>query len=224
MKSFSIYHLPIAIFCPPTSTKVARWANRHSGTHSPPRVSLSQTQELPPKVMELWVYLAHGSFYFSKLKWKEWGSSEHCLWRKKLLPEALLWDYENRPWVRIRREGRRRGGGGDQSCPFSPVLTGSVQYPRWVTLGWVRVSLPFPRTQGPFFCCQSQPDVPGLAQRILIPRSVPLSAAGAPNLVGWKLLCADRITHTNPVLLWLQLHAFQQWMLASFTVSHRTSV
>lgn len=37
MKGHSIYCLPIAIFLPSTSTKVARWANRHSGTHSTPR-------------------------------------------------------------------------------------------------------------------------------------------------------------------------------------------
>lgn len=37
MKGRSIYCLPIAIFLPSTSTKVARWANRHSGTHSPPQ-------------------------------------------------------------------------------------------------------------------------------------------------------------------------------------------
>lgn len=89
IKNLSIYHPPTAIFLPPTSTKVARRANRYSSTHSGSGLSLSQTQELPPKVMELWLYLAHGSSYLLKLKWKEWGSSEHCLWKKKMLPGSL---------------------------------------------------------------------------------------------------------------------------------------
>lgn len=49
---------------------------RHTLT---PRASLSQTQELQPNVIELWVYLAHGSPYFFTFKWKEWEKSEQCL-------------------------------------------------------------------------------------------------------------------------------------------------
>lgn len=33
------------------------------------------------------------------------GDSEQCLYKKKKLPGALLWDYENWPRVRISREG-----------------------------------------------------------------------------------------------------------------------
>lgn len=123
-------------------------------THSPPGASLSQTQELPPNVMELWVYLAHGSPYFLILKWKEWEKSEQCLYRKKKnkkkrLPGALLWDYENWPRVRISREGWR--GAVLLLVFFPPLLAGSVLY--WAGLCWVGSGflLPVPRTQGPFF-------------------------------------------------------------------------
>lgn len=89
---------------------------------------------------------------------------------KKLLPGALLWDYENWPKIKITREGWR----GSPALSvlsvlfFPPVLAGSVL--GWARLGWVRLLLPVPRTQGPFFpLCQSKPDVPRLVLRILIP-------------------------------------------------------
>lgn len=60
--------------------------------------------------MELWVYLAQGRPHFLILKWKQWESSEQWLYldfkkKRKTSPQALLWDYENWPRVRIRREG-----------------------------------------------------------------------------------------------------------------------
>lgn len=130
MKSFSIYRPPIVIFLPPSSSKVARWANRHSSTHSPRRVSLSQTQELPPKVMELWVHLAHGSFYFLKLKWKEWESPEHCLFKKNAASGFTvgLWELAQSQ----EREGGVKGISRAISLP-PPVLAGSVLY--WAGLG-----------------------------------------------------------------------------------------
>lgn len=141
--------------------------SKHSGTHSPPGASLSQTQELPPNVMELWVYLTHGSPYFLILKWKEWEKSEQCLYRKQMLPGALLWDYENWPRVRISREGWI--GAVLLLVFFFPSVGWFCSVLGWVLLGWVRLLLPVPRTQGPFFSCQSQPDVPRLVLRFFIP-------------------------------------------------------
>lgn len=121
----------------------------------------------------------------------------NTVYGKKMQPGALLWDYEN--WLRIRiSKEERRGAVVLFSCVgwFCTVLS-------WVILGWVRLLLPVPWIQGPFFSCQSQPDVPRLALRILIPHSVLLCKVShtscsrhTPNLVGQVFSYADRNTHT----------------------------
>lgn len=94
--------------------------------------------------------------------------------KKKTMPGALLWDYENWPRVRISREGWR--GAVLLLVFFFPVLAGSVLY--WAELYWVWSGFccQFPEHRDPFFSCQSQPDVPRLALRILIPYPALLSA------------------------------------------------
>lgn len=128
--------------------------------------------------MELWVHLAHGSFYFLKLKWKEWESPEHCLYIYKKCCQRL--------YCGIMRIGPESGKGGRGSVvPFlsPPPLCRLVLY--CTELGWVRLFLffcsRFPEHKNPFFPCQSQPDVPRLVLRILTPRSVLFSAAREPH-------------------------------------------
>lgn len=106
-----------------------------------------------------------------------------------MLPGALPWDYENWPRVGICREevkGSSPAVGVFFSCAgwFCTVLG-------WVTLGWVRLCCQLPEHKGPFYSCQSQPDVPRLVLRIQIPHSILLSALNE-LLEQWQ-------THTNQI-------------------------
>lgn len=75
----------------------------------------------------------------------------------------------------------------------------------WVVQGWVKPFCQFPEHTGPFFLCQSEPDVPRLVLKILILRSIlpfcPNWATGAAAHTHQVWLRTDRNTivfmHTN---------------------------
>lgn len=198
MKCLSIYRRPISFFffssCPyfDWGGEMSKQTLRH--TLTPRGIIISDTRMATESNGAVGLP-GSGQAPLSYIEMEAMGKLWTVVVFRKTLPQALLWDYENWPRVKIRREGW--GGAVWLLVFFSPHLGWFCTVLGWVLLGWVRLRLPVPRTQGAFFLL---PITTRCAQTCFKNLDLSLSLASqqsqhthSPELVE----LSQRHTHTN---------------------------